>query len=195
MCEPPCSVLQNRSPNISLCTRNTGCSVVVMEQLHGDVINWNHFPRYWPSVRGIHRSPVNSIHKDQWHGALMFSSICTWINSWVKKIKMRDKIRYTLFSVGYIQQKTLASLKLLSDNDKNMHNTDSGDFRHHRAHYGVTAMLYVVPMLYTEYTCLIYIYIYIYIYSCCENTNMCVPTSHMMIITELSHHSQPHQGT
>ena len=28
-------------------------------QLHNDVIKWKHFPRYWPFVRGIHRSPVN----------------------------------------------------------------------------------------------------------------------------------------
>ena len=33
--------------------------------------------------RGIHRSPVNSRHKDQWRGALMFSFICTRINGWV----------------------------------------------------------------------------------------------------------------
>ena len=31
--------------------------------LHGDVIKWKHFPRYWDYVRGIHRSPVNSPHK------------------------------------------------------------------------------------------------------------------------------------
>ena len=49
---------------------------------HDDVIKWKHFPRYWPFVRGIHRSPVNSPHKGQWHGALMFSLICTWIQSW-----------------------------------------------------------------------------------------------------------------
>ena len=30
---------------------------------HDDVIKWKHFPRYWPFVRGIHRSPVNSPHK------------------------------------------------------------------------------------------------------------------------------------
>ena len=24
---------------------------------HDDVIKWKHFPRYWPFVRGIHRSP------------------------------------------------------------------------------------------------------------------------------------------
>ena len=31
---------------------------------------------------GIHRSPVNSPHKSQWRGALMFSLICAWISSW-----------------------------------------------------------------------------------------------------------------
>ena len=48
---------------------------------HDDVIKWRHFPRYWPFVRGIHRSPVNSLHKGQWRGALMFSLICAWINA------------------------------------------------------------------------------------------------------------------
>ena len=28
-------------------------------QYHDDVIKWKHFPRNWPFVRGIHRSPVN----------------------------------------------------------------------------------------------------------------------------------------
>ena len=48
-----------------------------------DVIKRKHFPRYWSFVRGIHRSPVNSPHKGQWCGALMFSLICAWINAWV----------------------------------------------------------------------------------------------------------------
>ena len=43
---------------------------------HDDVIKWKYFPRYWPFVRGIHRWPVNSLHKGQWRGALMFSLIC-----------------------------------------------------------------------------------------------------------------------
>ena len=38
--------------------------------------------RYWPFVRGIHRPPVASPHKGQCRGAWMFSSICTWANSW-----------------------------------------------------------------------------------------------------------------
>ena len=48
---------------------------------------WRHqmetFPRNWPFVRGIHRSPVNSPHKGQWRGDLMFSLIIAWINAWV----------------------------------------------------------------------------------------------------------------
>ena len=48
-----------------------------------DVIKWKHFPRNWPFVRGNHRSPVNSPHKGQWRGALMFSLIYDWIKNWV----------------------------------------------------------------------------------------------------------------
>ena len=44
--------------------------------LDGFMIKCKHFPCYWPFVRGIHRSPVNSSHKGQWRGALMFSLIC-----------------------------------------------------------------------------------------------------------------------
>ena len=57
---------------------------------HDDVIKWKHFPRYWPFVRGIHRSPVNSPHKGKWLRALMFSLIGTWINGWVNKREAAD---------------------------------------------------------------------------------------------------------
>ena len=60
---------------------------------HGDVIKWKHFPRYWPFVRGIHRSPVNSPHKGQWRRALIFSLICVW-NDWVNKREAGDLRRY-----------------------------------------------------------------------------------------------------
>ena len=61
---------------------------------HDDVIKWNHFPRYWPFVRGIHRSPVNSPHKGQWRGALMFSLICPRINGWVNNGEAGDLIHH-----------------------------------------------------------------------------------------------------
>ena len=71
---------------------------------HDDVVKWKHFPRNRPFVQGIHRSLVNSSHKDQWRGALIFSLICAWINGWVN-------------------------------------NHEAGDWRCHRAHYGVIVML------------------------------------------------------
>ena len=61
---------------------------------HDDIIKWKHFPRYWSFVRGIHRSPVNSPHKGQWLGALMFSLICFWINSWVNNREAGDLRRH-----------------------------------------------------------------------------------------------------
>ena len=63
-------------------------------QCHDDVIKWKCVPRYWPFVRGIHRSPVNSPHKGQWRGALMFSLICTWTNDWVNNRDAGDLRRY-----------------------------------------------------------------------------------------------------
>ena len=47
-----------------------------------DVGKWKHFPRYWPFVRGIHRSPVKFPHKGQWRLSLMFSLMCAWTNGW-----------------------------------------------------------------------------------------------------------------
>ena len=61
---------------------------------HDDVIKWKHFPRNWPFLRGIHRSPVNSTHKGQWRGALMFSSICARINGWANNGEAGDLRRY-----------------------------------------------------------------------------------------------------
>ena len=55
-----------------------------------DVIKWKYFPRNWPFVRGIHRSPVNSPHKGQWRGALMFSLIWAWINGCVNNHEAGD---------------------------------------------------------------------------------------------------------
>ena len=61
---------------------------------HDDVIKWKHFLRNWPFVRGIHRSPVNSPHKGQWRGTLMFPLICTRINGWINNGEAGDMRRY-----------------------------------------------------------------------------------------------------
>ena len=73
----------------------TRCLLIAFnQQVHHDVIKWKHFPRYWPFVRGIHRSPVNSPHKGQWHGALMFSLICAWIYGWENNREAGDLRRH-----------------------------------------------------------------------------------------------------
>ena len=57
---------------------------------HDDVIKWKHFPRCWPFVRGIRRSPMNSPLKGQWRGTLMSSLIYVWINGWVNNREADD---------------------------------------------------------------------------------------------------------
>ena len=71
-----------------------GVLVSLLPVSHGDVIKWKHFPRYWPFVRGIHRSAVNSPHKGQWRGALMFSLISAWKNGRVNNREAGDVRRH-----------------------------------------------------------------------------------------------------
>ena len=73
---------------------------------HDDVIKWKHFPRYWPIVREILRSPVNSPHKGQWRGTLMFFLIISaWINDWVNNGEAGDlrrhRTHYDVTVMGY----------------------------------------------------------------------------------------------
>ena len=58
----------------SLLASNPEAKSVVPELTTRDNPWWRHqkeknFPRYWPFVRGIDRSPMNSPHKGQWCGA------------------------------------------------------------------------------------------------------------------------------
>ena len=73
---------------------------------HDDVIKWKHFPRHWPFLRGIHRSPVNSPHKGQWSGAFMFSLICALINGWVNNgeagVMRRYRAHYDVIVMHFI---------------------------------------------------------------------------------------------
>ena len=53
----------------------------------------------------IHRSPVNSPHKGQWRGALLFYLICAWINGWVNNREAgnlrRDRGHYDVTIMWY----------------------------------------------------------------------------------------------
>ena len=51
---------------------NTKRHIAQKTDTHDDVIKWKHFPHYWPFVKGTHWSLVDSPHKGQWRGALMF---------------------------------------------------------------------------------------------------------------------------
>ena len=76
-----------------LCTWFVGAALLYwlrFWQKHDDVMIWKHFPRYWPFVRGIHRSPVNFPRKGQWREALMFSLICARTNGWVNNLDAGD---------------------------------------------------------------------------------------------------------
>ena len=96
-------------------------SMLVSYHQHDDVIKWKHFPCYWPFVWGIHRPPVNSPHKGQWRGALMFSLFCAWINDWVNNRKAGDLRRHrahcdvTVIKTSYYQRYAIAAdLKTVS---------------------------------------------------------------------------------
>ena len=66
----------------------------LIRSIHDDVIKWKHIPRYWPFVRGIHRSPVNFPHNGRWCGALEFSLIRAWRNGWVNNPSAGDLGRH-----------------------------------------------------------------------------------------------------
>ena len=67
-------------------------------QKHDDVIKGNIFRvTGWSFVRGIQRSPVNSLHKGQWRGVSMFSLICAWINDWVNNREAGDLRRHRAY--------------------------------------------------------------------------------------------------
>ena len=60
---------------------------------HKDVIKWKHFPRYWPFVRGIHRTSVIFLTKPvTWSFDVL--SICAWINGWVNNREAGDLRRH-----------------------------------------------------------------------------------------------------
>ena len=45
---------------------------------------WHHQWKHFLALcKGIHRSPVNSLHKGEWRGTLMSSLIFAWTNDWV----------------------------------------------------------------------------------------------------------------
>ena len=62
---------------------------------------WRHqmetFSRYWPFVREIQLSTVDSPHKGQWVEAWMSSLICAWMGGWVNN-RWRHHDYFTRYS-------------------------------------------------------------------------------------------------
>ena len=87
------------------------------------------FLHYWPFVRGIHRSPVDSPHKGQWHGALMFSLICTWTNGWASN---QDASDYKCHRAHYDVAVMLPEAMMAQFINTHTH-THTHRYMHHRA--------------------------------------------------------------
>ena len=63
-------------------------------------------------MRGIHRSPVHSPHKGQWHRAFMFSLICAWTNGWANHRYAGDLRRHrTHYDVTVMKHHACAKSK------------------------------------------------------------------------------------
>ena len=121
--------------------------------MHDDVIKWKHFPRYWPFVRGIHRSPVNSPHKGWWRGALMFSLICAWTSGWINDRDAGDLKRHRAHYDVIV-----------------MYN-----FRRTKKHVPLKAYtqilhIYVYIYIYDRFSCCYCCYLYVHLFSC---TSIC----------------------
>ena len=60
------------------------------------ITRWRHQMETFSTLLAIcaGNSPVNSPHKAQWRGALMFSLICVWINGWANIREVGDLRRY-----------------------------------------------------------------------------------------------------
>ena len=76
--------------NVNCCIIGYTTFCLMLQVLHGTHMCFmmmtssygNNCRRYWPYVRGIHGSLVDSPHKGQWRGALIFSLIWVWRNGW-----------------------------------------------------------------------------------------------------------------
>ena len=115
------------------------CTEAVAE-LQDDVMTWKRFRRYWPFVRGIHRSPVDSPHKGPVN---VFAQAKCWTNSGVAVDVMHHDAHITsLWCISYGQRKCIPKLSIMEETLEK------------------TCMLIFV----VKSVCWIYIYIYLYIY-------------------------------
>ena len=100
------------STHFKMYTNKRGMCIKLLDiWYNSEVDDWSHFKErdHWLTwwrhqneilsallafVWGIHQLPVNSHHKGQWRGALMFSLICGWTNGWVNNGDAGDLRRH-----------------------------------------------------------------------------------------------------
>ena len=70
------------------CLSSSGATLNMMTSSNGTIFGVT------GPLCGEFTGPVNSPHKGQWRGALMFSLICTWINNWVNNHEVGDLRRH-----------------------------------------------------------------------------------------------------
>ena len=78
--------------NGSMVTSSDGTFSVLLALCEGfpSVTSW--FPSQKPVTQSL--SPVDSSHKGQWRGALMFCSICAWTSGWANNRGVGDLRRH-----------------------------------------------------------------------------------------------------
>ena len=121
---------------------------------HDDVMEWKHFPRYWPFVRGIHRSRWIPRIKTSEAELLFIFFIFVWINSWVNNREAGDLrhhgahyddtawkhfLRYCPFVKGLVMRAELLCVFFVINLNKLLNESSSFDLRPWRLH-GVTVM-------------------------------------------------------
>ena len=82
---------------------------LVIAWSHDDVIKRRHFLRYCPFLMRIPRWPADSLHRGQWHGAVIFSLICASINSWANNRDVGDLRRHRVYYDVAVMQLPIAS--------------------------------------------------------------------------------------
>ena len=98
-----------------------------------DVITWKRFLYYWPFVREINKSLVDSFGKSLWYGALMFPLLLGWIKCWTNS-RVAFLFQMTLYSCGVTVMTITCSamdpgghlnIKMLSYQNRDFHYKDS----------------------------------------------------------------------
>ena len=119
---------------------------------HDDVIKWKHFPRYWPFAREIHRSPVNSPHKGQWRGALMFCLICAWINCWLNNHQGGHLRHHPAHYDVIVMQPSTPGKFLPSISLKALKPWAQQTYYHNLQYHNVTCHLVAAAVTFADYT-------------------------------------------